>query len=106
MPSASLIPTTGVSRRYQHHVTSDDSASASYTRISAHYGAAMIGTLERLDAEFPDQRRSRPGLRWNRPSGGFFMAMTVPFVANDHALARGAEDFGVLWTPMSYFYPG
>lgn len=29
----------------------------------------------------------------------------VPFHADNAALARSAEHFGVLWTPMSYFYP-
>jgi (S)-3,5-dihydroxyphenylglycine transaminase len=31
--------------------------------------------------------------------------MRVPFRADNVALARSAEDFGVIWTPMSYFYP-
>ena len=31
--------------------------------------------------------------------------MRVPFRADNAALARSAEDFGVIWTPMSYFYP-
>jgi (S)-3,5-dihydroxyphenylglycine transaminase len=30
----------------------------------------------------------------------------VPFVADNEALARCAAEHGVLWTPMSYFYPG
>jgi (S)-3,5-dihydroxyphenylglycine transaminase len=30
----------------------------------------------------------------------------VPFVADNDALTRSAQDHGVLWTPMSYFYPG
>jgi (S)-3,5-dihydroxyphenylglycine transaminase len=44
-------------------------------------------------------------VRWNRPTGGFFLAVTVPFAADNAALVRSAEDHGVLWTPMSYFYP-
>jgi (S)-3,5-dihydroxyphenylglycine transaminase len=31
--------------------------------------------------------------------------MKVPFLANNESLERSAEDFGVIWTPMSYFYP-
>jgi (S)-3,5-dihydroxyphenylglycine transaminase len=31
--------------------------------------------------------------------------MTVPFRADNAALGRSARDFGVIWTPMSYFYP-
>jgi (S)-3,5-dihydroxyphenylglycine transaminase len=44
-------------------------------------------------------------VRWNEPDGGFFLTMRVPFHADNAALARSAEDFGVIWTPMSYFYP-
>ncbi|MEV4449896.1 aminotransferase-like domain-containing protein [Streptomyces mirabilis] len=80
-------------------------ASELNTETSAYYGDAMRHTLERLDAAFPAERRERLGLRWNRPSGGFFMAVTVPFLADNAALARSAERYGVLWTPMSYFYP-
>lgn len=43
---------------------------------------------------------------WNVPEGGFFLVMTVPFAADEAALARAGRDHGVLWTPMSYFYPG
>jgi (S)-3,5-dihydroxyphenylglycine transaminase len=31
--------------------------------------------------------------------------MRVPFRTDNAALARSAEDFEVIWTPMSYFYP-
>ena len=44
-------------------------------------------------------------MRWNEPDGGFFLTMRVPFRADNAALTRSAEDFGVIWTPMSYFYP-
>jgi len=44
-------------------------------------------------------------VRWNKPNGGFFLTVRVPFRADNSALTRSAEDFGVIWTPMSYFYP-
>jgi (S)-3,5-dihydroxyphenylglycine transaminase len=50
-------------------------------------------------------RRITLNVRWNKPIGGFFMTVKVPFLADNTALARSAEDFGVIWTPMSYFYP-
>jgi (S)-3,5-dihydroxyphenylglycine transaminase len=31
--------------------------------------------------------------------------LNVPFIADEAALQRSAEHFGVIWTPMSYFYP-
>jgi (S)-3,5-dihydroxyphenylglycine transaminase len=70
-----------------------------------HYGRTMRLVLDRLEHHLPRSRRDALGVSWNRPAGGFFLALTVPFVADNAALARSAERFGVLWTPMSYFYP-
>jgi (S)-3,5-dihydroxyphenylglycine transaminase len=73
---------------------------------SGHYGESMRLTLEHLDRNLPAARRDLLGVSWNRPTGGFFLTMSVPFRADNAALTRSAEHFGVLWTPMSYFYPG
>jgi (S)-3,5-dihydroxyphenylglycine transaminase len=72
---------------------------------AAYYANAMKATLHRLDQCFPPERRAALGVRWNEPDGGFFLTMRVPFEAGNEALARSAEDFDVIWTPMSYFYP-
>lgn len=72
---------------------------------AAYYANAMKATLRRLDQCFPPERRAALGVRWNEPDGGFFLTMRVPFAAGNEALARSAEDFRVIWTPMSYFYP-
>ena len=72
---------------------------------AAYYADAMKATLRRLEECFPVRRRAALGIRWNEPDGGFFLTMRVPFVAGNEALARSAEDFDVIWTPMSYFYP-
>jgi (S)-3,5-dihydroxyphenylglycine transaminase len=75
------------------------------TKTAAYYANAMKATLGQLDRRFPEERRAALGVRWNKPDGGFFLTMRVPFVAGNEALARSAEDFDVIWTPMSYFYP-
>jgi (S)-3,5-dihydroxyphenylglycine transaminase len=75
------------------------------TEAAAYYANAMRFTLRQLERCFPAERRAALGLRWNEPDGGFFLTMRVPFRADNTALARSAEDFGVIWTPMSYFYP-
>jgi (S)-3,5-dihydroxyphenylglycine transaminase len=75
------------------------------TRQAAYYANAMRSTLRELKRCFPADKRSAAGVRWNEPDGGFFLTMRVPFPADNAALARSAEDFGVIWTPMSYFYP-
>jgi len=72
---------------------------------AAHYGTSMRLVLEHLDRRLPAARRAELGVAWNRPTGGFFLSVEVPFAADNAALARSAEHFGVLWTPMSYFYP-
>src|SRR5437773_5019013 len=75
------------------------------TRQAAYYSNALRATLRQLDRCFPAQKRAGLGVRWNEPDGGFFLTMRVPFRADNAALTRSAEDFGVIWTPMSYFYP-
>jgi (S)-3,5-dihydroxyphenylglycine transaminase len=72
---------------------------------AAYYTKAMRSTLRQLARCFPAERRAALRLRWNTPDGGFFLTMRVPFRADNAALARSADDFGVIWTPMSYFYP-
>ncbi|MET8626418.1 PLP-dependent aminotransferase family protein [Kitasatospora sp. NPDC004669] len=75
-------------------------------RAGEYYGDAMQCTLRHLDARLPADRRAALGVRWNEPTGGFFLTVQVPFRADGAALTRSAEDFGVIWTPMEHFYPG
>ncbi|MDI5913188.1 MULTISPECIES: PLP-dependent aminotransferase family protein [Streptomyces] len=75
------------------------------TETAAYYGRAMRTTLDELDHALPPVLRERLGVRWNRPQGGFFLAVDVPFAVDNEALARSAHEHGVIWTPMSYFYP-
>lgn len=72
---------------------------------AAYYGDAMRATLRELDRCFPEPERSALGVRWNEPTGGFFLTVDVPFTADNAALELAAEKFGVIWTPMSYFFP-
>lgn len=72
---------------------------------AAYYADAMQSTRRQLEARFPAQQRAALGVRWTEPDGGFFLTMRVPFAATNDALTRSAENFGVIWTPMSYFYP-
>ncbi|MFD4601292.1 PLP-dependent aminotransferase family protein [Streptomyces sp. NPDC058464] len=75
-------------------------------KAAEYYATAMRSTLRQLERDFPADRRGALGVRWNTPAGGFFLSLRVPFRADNAALARSAEEFGVIWTPMSYFYPG
>ena len=72
---------------------------------ASYYGDAMQATLRQLDRQLPAARRDRLGVRWNTPTGGFFLTVQVSFEADEAALTRAARNFGVIWTPMRYFYP-
>ncbi|MDG4797025.1 aminotransferase class I/II-fold pyridoxal phosphate-dependent enzyme [Micromonospora sp. WMMD1082] len=68
------------------------------------YSAMMRLLRTELDRHFPPPLRQRLGVDWNDPDGGFFLSLTVPFVAADEQLDHCAREYGVLWTPMSYFH--
>lgn len=59
--------------------------------------------LAALGRHFPSTERWCRDIRWNRPSGGFFATLTVPFEVTDDDLVISASRYGVTWTPMSYF---
>lgn len=84
----------------------DGRLSEANAAVAMRYDMAMRATLRELDSRIPAERRAALGVRWNRPEGGFFLSLRVPFAADNAALTRSAEEFGVIWTPMSYFYPG
>ncbi|MFE7598457.1 aminotransferase class I/II-fold pyridoxal phosphate-dependent enzyme [Streptomyces sp. NPDC057494] len=86
-------------------LAADGRTSELNSETAAYYGDAMRVALEELAKQFPAAEREALGVRWNEPTGGFFLSLTVPFQADNAALSRSAEEFGVLWTPMSYFYP-
>jgi (S)-3,5-dihydroxyphenylglycine transaminase len=68
----------------------------------AFYRNNLRTMLGALDDQFPG--RGERGVRWNVPNGGFFVVVDVPFEAGEKLLELSAERFGVLWTPMSFFY--
>jgi (S)-3,5-dihydroxyphenylglycine transaminase len=57
-----------------------------------------------LHRHLPEPSRTARGISWSVPAGGFFLVVDVPFVADAKLLDVSARDFGVLWTPMSFFY--
>lgn len=75
-------------------------------RAAERYGANMAAVTGTLSRFFPESRSEVHGVTWNRPTGGFFLAVNVPFAADEAALAISAERYGVIWTPMRYFHPG
>ncbi len=70
------------------------------------YRANMRRLGDGLARHFPGHHEPGAPVTWNRPSGGFFLVVTVPFAASDALLEESAGTYGVLWTPMHHFYTG
>ncbi|MEU6743422.1 PLP-dependent aminotransferase family protein [Streptosporangium sandarakinum] len=68
------------------------------------YRRNLACLADALDRHLRDE--TPPGIRWNRPEGGFFICMDLPVPVNDALLEMCAEKYGVLWVPMSQFYIG
>jgi (S)-3,5-dihydroxyphenylglycine transaminase len=66
---------------------------------TAFYRRNLRTLLAALEREFSD-----PAITWNSPGGGFFAVLNVPVRADEKLLELSARDYGVLWTPMSFFY--
>jgi (S)-3,5-dihydroxyphenylglycine transaminase len=64
------------------------------------YRTNLETTLDALGRHLP----TGSGVRWNSPEGGFFVTVTLPFAVDNEILEVSAGEFGVIWTPMSYFY--
>jgi (S)-3,5-dihydroxyphenylglycine transaminase len=60
----------------------------------------MVACLER---ELGPMKGTTDGVRWNRPEGGFFLTVNLPFDFDDGCLQACARDYGVIVCPMSYF---
>ncbi|MEV7470970.1 PLP-dependent aminotransferase family protein [Streptomyces kronopolitis] len=67
------------------------------------YRGNMEALLDALARHLPQDRWQ---VRWNVPDGGFFLVLTLPFAADNALLEESAREYGVIWTPMSYFYLG
>jgi (S)-3,5-dihydroxyphenylglycine transaminase len=85
-------------------VDADYSLRAANRQKIAFYRRNLHALLEALREAFPPT--AGDDVRWNRPDGGFFAVVQVPVLADEKLLERSAREFGVLWTPMSFFYAG
>lgn len=81
-------------------LANDFSLRGANDRERAVYRDNMRRVLAGLARRFPPGS----GVSWNTPAGGFFLVLTVPFLAGDDALAESARTHQVLWTPMHHFY--
>lgn len=70
----------------------------------AFYRSNLRTMLAALEQHFPRSGRGARAVRWNVPSGGFFAVVDLPLRADETLLELSAEQYGVLWTPMRFFY--
>lgn len=70
----------------------------------AFYRRNLRTMLAALRQHFPRSDRGEGAVRWNVPSGGFFAVVDVPLRADEKLLEHSARQYGVLWTPMRFFY--
>lgn len=66
----------------------------------AAYRAQRDALLGALDAGL-----ANTGARWQRPAGGFFARVDLPFALDQGAVDRCARDYGVIVCPMRMFSP-
>ena len=59
----------------------------------------MLVCLERAFSS----KRLAAKVRWNRPGGGFFLTVSLPFEFDQACLESCAEHYGVICCPMSFF---
>jgi monomeric phenylalanine-4-hydroxylase len=63
---------------------------------------AMLEALNEYIGAFRDSWSM--GINWTEPQGGFFIKITVPFVVDEFSVTESAEKFGIIYTPMRFFY--
>lgn len=60
--------------------------------------------VARLDEEF-NKAEFKGTVRWNRPSGGFFLTMKLPFLFDKQCFQICANKYGILCLPITFFLP-
>ncbi len=59
--------------------------------------------LRCLDEQFNGDPLLAGNIFWNRPQGGFFLSVNLPFAFTKDKMQACAENYGVICCPMSFF---
>jgi (S)-3,5-dihydroxyphenylglycine transaminase len=78
-------------------------AGASLGRLMAEKLPFYQANRDRMLACLEESLGGTAGVRWNRPEGGFFLAVDLPFEFTDECLMACARDYGVIVCPMRFF---
>jgi len=69
----------------------------------AFYRANRDAMLSALESSFRGAGLGPEKVSWNRPAGGFFLTVDMPFDFGQELVERCAEHYGVICCPMSFF---
>ena len=67
--------------------------------VNQQYGEQLEGLLKALDRYL----KEIPGVSWNRPEGGFFLVVNLPFDMTDKDVLECAKSEKVICMPVSFF---
>jgi (S)-3,5-dihydroxyphenylglycine transaminase len=67
------------------------------------YRARRDRMLASLEEHFGGDPALAAAVSWNRPEGGFFLNLTLPFEVTEARVTACARDYGVIVCPMSFF---
>jgi (S)-3,5-dihydroxyphenylglycine transaminase len=84
-------------------IENDHSLTSHAVMLSAHYREKRDALIVALERHFSAGTNSRPEVRWNRPHGGFFVTVHVPFEFTMSLVEECAATAGVIIAPMSLF---
>ena len=84
-------------------IENDHSLASHAAMLSAHYRQKRDALLVAMERHFSGDTKAPPGVRWNRPEGGFFVTVHVPFEFTMSLVEECAATAGVIIAPMSLF---
>ncbi len=84
-------------------IENDHSLASHAAMLSAHYREKRDALLAAMERYFSDGSSELPGVHWNRPEGGFFMTVNMPFEFTMSRVEECAATAGVIVAPMSLF---
>jgi (S)-3,5-dihydroxyphenylglycine transaminase len=84
-------------------IENDHSLASHAAMLSAHYRQKRDALLAAMERHFSEAPSETSGVHWNRPEGGFFMTVHVPFEFTMPLVEECAASAGVIVAPMSLF---
>jgi (S)-3,5-dihydroxyphenylglycine transaminase len=84
-------------------IENDFSLASHAATISAHYREKRDALLTAMERHFSADPKAPAGVSWNRPEGGFFVTVGVPFEFTMPLVEECAAAAGVIIAPMSLF---